>query len=66
VTPLWIVGLAVAAFSPLARIRRPGYMVSAEIAGERKLVYSTRNERDAKLAAAALTEALARAGQEGR
>lgn len=69
VTPLWIVGLTVAAFSPLARIRRPGYTVSAEIAGERKPVYSTQNEGDAKLAAAALTEALARAGQtpvEGR
>lgn len=66
VTPLWLVGLAVAAFSPLARIRRPGYTVSAEIASERKPVYSTRNEHDARLAAAALTEALARGTQEGR
>ena len=61
VAPLWIVGLTVAAFSPLARIGRPGYTVSAEIAGQQKPVYSTTNEGDARLAAAALTEALARA-----
>lgn len=63
VAPLWIVGLAVAAFSPLARIRSPGYSVTAEIDGQRRQVYSTRNEADAKLAAAALVEALRRAGQ---
>lgn len=58
-TPLWIAGLALAAFSPVLKINRPAFAVSVETGGTRKVVYTTATEQDAKLALAAVNEALA-------
>ncbi|MEQ1817878.1 MAG: hypothetical protein ABL871_04645 [Terricaulis sp.] len=59
--PLWIAGLALAAFSPVLKINRPAFAVSVETGGARKVVYTTANEDEAKLALAAVDEALRRA-----
>lgn len=59
--PLWIAGLALAAASPVLKINRPAFAVSVETGGARKVVYTTAKEQDAKLALAAVNEALRRA-----
>ena len=59
--PLWIGGLALAAASPVLKINRPAFAVSVETGGARKVVYTTAKEQDAKLALAAVNEALRRA-----
>ena len=59
--PLWIAGLALAAFSPVLKINRPAFAVSVEAGGVRKVVYTTAKEDEAKLALAAVNEALRRA-----
>lgn len=58
---LWIAGLALAAASPVLKINRPAFAVSVETGGARKVVYTTAKEDDAKLALAAVNEALRRA-----
>lgn len=59
--PLWIAGLALAAASPVLKINRPAFAVSVETGGARKVVYTTAKEDEAKLALAAVNEALRRA-----
>jgi hypothetical protein len=59
--PLWIGGLALAAFSPVLKINRPAFAVSVETGGARKVVYTTAREDEAKLALAAVNEALRQA-----
>jgi len=59
--PLWIAGLALAAFSPVLKINRAAYQLSVETGGVRKIVYATPKEDEAKLALAAVEEALKRA-----
>lgn len=61
--PLWIGGLALAAFSPVLKINRPAFALSVETGGARKVVYTTAKEQDAKLALAAVNEALRRANE---
>ena len=58
---LWIAGLALAAASPVLKINRPAFAVSVEAGGARKVVYTTAKENEAKLALAAVNEALRRA-----
>jgi hypothetical protein len=58
--PLWIGGLALAAFSPVLKVDRPAFSLSVETGGARKVVYTTARESDAKLALAAVHEALRR------
>ncbi len=58
---LWIAGLALAAASPVLKINRPAFAVSVEAGGVRKVVYTTAKEDEAKLALAAINEALRRA-----
>jgi hypothetical protein len=60
---LWIGGLALAAFSPVLKINRPAFSLSVEAGGTRKVVYTTAKEHDAKLALAAVNEALRRANE---
>jgi len=60
ITPLWIVGGLVCAFAPLANVKRKGIALTVESAGERKVIYETTNLNDAKLAFAAIEEALLR------
>ena len=60
---LWIGGLALAAFSPVLKINRPAFSLSVEAGGTRKVVYTTAKEQDAKLALAAVNEALRRANE---
>jgi len=60
---LWIGGLALAAFSPVLKINRPAFALSVETGGARKVVYTTAKEQDAKLALAAVNEALRRANE---
>lgn len=60
--PLWIAGLALAAFSPVLKINRPAFRLSVETGGARKVVYTTAKETEAKLALAAVHEALRRNG----
>lgn len=59
--PLWIGGLALAAFSPVLKINRPAFALSVETGGARRVVYTTAQEQDAKLALAAVNEALRQA-----
>lgn len=59
--PLCIAGLALAAASPVLKINRPAFAVSVETGGARKVVYTTAKEDEAKLALAAVNEALRRA-----
>lgn len=58
--PLWIAGLALAVFSPVLKISRPAFVLSVETGGARTVVYTTAKESDAKLALAAVNEALRR------
>lgn len=58
--PLWISGLALAAFSPVLKVNRPAFHLSVEAGGARKVVYTTAKESEAKLALAAIEEALRR------
>lgn len=57
---LWIAGAAVCAFGALAKVNRRGFAVTAEIGGERRPIYSTGKLEDARLAHAAVEEALRR------
>jgi hypothetical protein len=59
--PLWISGLALAAFSPVMKISRRVFRLSVESGGHRMVVYTTAKEDEAKLALAAVIEAMRRA-----
>ena len=54
---VWVLGLAIMAFSPAAKIKRPAYAVTVESGDARRSVYVTHSETDANLAMAALIEA---------
>lgn len=60
VTAVWIVGGLICAFAPLANVRRRGIALSVESNGQRRVIYETTNPNDAKLAQAAIEEALRR------
>jgi hypothetical protein len=60
ITPLWIIGALICAFAPLANVKRRGIALTVQTAGERKVIYETTNPNDAKLALAAIEEALLR------
>jgi hypothetical protein len=57
---IWIMGGLVCAVAPLANVKRKGIALTVESAGERKVIYETTNLNDAKLAFAAIEEALLR------
>jgi hypothetical protein len=57
---LWISGAALVAFGRFARINRPAFALTVERGGARQGLYTTAREADAKLAMAALVEALRR------
>ena len=57
---LWIVGGLMCACSPLAKVKRRGLAVTVETAGTRKTIYTTARQEEAKLAYAAIEEALRR------
>jgi hypothetical protein len=58
--PLWIAGGAICAFGGLAKVKRRGLAVTVETGGERKPIYTAGSQEDAKLAHAAIEEALRR------
>jgi len=60
IAPLWITGGLVCAFAPLANVKRKGIALTVQTTGERKVIYETTNPNDAKLALAAIEEALLR------
>jgi hypothetical protein len=60
--PAWIFGIALTAFAPFAKVTRKGYALNVEADGARQTLYTTPAEADAKLALAAVTEALRRSG----
>lgn len=60
ITPLWIIGGLICAFAPLANVKRKGIALTVESAGARRVIYETTNLNDAKLAFAAIEEALLR------
>jgi hypothetical protein len=57
---LWISGAALVAFGRFATVRRPAFALTVEQGGARQGLYTTAREADAKLAMAALLEALRR------
>lgn len=61
-TPIWIVGGLICAFAPLAKVKRRGLAVTVQMGEVRKPIYKALNQNDAKLACAAIEEALRRSG----
>ncbi len=59
---VWITGGVLTAFVPIAKVKRRGFAVSVEADGARQTLYTTPAEADAKLALAALNEAMRRSG----
>jgi hypothetical protein len=57
---LWIPGAALCAFSGLAKVKRRGLVLTVETEGGRKPIYTAASQEDAKLAHAAIEEALRR------
>jgi|CXWL01.1.fsa_nt_gi hypothetical protein len=57
---MWIIGGLMCAFSPLAKVKKRGLAVTIETVGARKTIYETARPEEAKLACAAIEEALRR------
>jgi hypothetical protein len=57
---LWISGAAICAFGALARVKRRSLVVTVEAAGARRPLFTATNLEEARLACAAVEEALRR------
>ncbi|HYD87574.1 MAG TPA: hypothetical protein VEA80_08880 [Vitreimonas sp.] len=57
---LWIIGGLVCAFAPLANVKRRAIVLTVEVEGARRAIYTAPNLNDAKLAYAAIEEAMRR------
>ena len=57
---LWMPGGAICAFAGLAKVKRQGFAVTVDAEGARRRLYTTHNRNDARLAHAAIEEALRR------